>query len=219
MESDLEATAHSPEQQLVSKNERLIAMRLRKRGEGNCRSIKQLFLDNQWGMSPPFPINSSIGLRNFHANMTTGICFNLVLLLYLTQLMIPKARPFTRPFLWLSHYNPSTGKYAVGSNDIYYVTYYLVLLTGLRDGLMNGVLGPLGRRWGISSAKDVERFAEQTWMICYYCIFWPLGVVCPFLSFSLSLCFFDFFSLSKRSIANLAPTVHLVLVSLLSQHG
>lgn len=110
--------------------------------------------------------------------MTVGIVFNLVLLLYLTQLMIPRARPFTRPFLWLSHYNPATGKYAVGFNDIYYVTYYLVLFTGLRDGLMNGVLGPLGRRWGISTAKDEARFAEQTWMICYYCFFWPLGVVC-----------------------------------------
>ncbi|KAM0454433.1 hypothetical protein ACHAPV_008303 [Trichoderma viride] len=152
MKSDLEATAHSSEQ-LVSKNERLGEMRPRKRSESNCRSVKQLFLDNQ-----------------------AGIVLNLVLLLYLTQLLIPRARPFTRPFLWLSHYNPSTGKYAVGFNDIYYVTYYLVLFTGLRDGLMNGVLGPLGRRWGISTAKDEARFAEQTWMICYYCFFWPLGV-------------------------------------------
>ncbi|KAL6909244.1 TLC domain-containing protein [Trichoderma evansii] len=152
MKSDVEATAHSREQ-LASKNERLIAMRLRTRGGGKSRSLKQLFLDYQ-----------------------AGIVFNLVALLYLTQLLIPKARPYTRPFWTLSHYNPSTGKYAVGPNDIYYVFYYLVLFTGLRDGLMNGVLGPLGRRWGISKAKDVERFAEQTWMICYYCLFWPLGV-------------------------------------------
>lgn len=152
MKSDPEAAAHSRERP-VSKNERLIAMRLSQRGGGSSRSIKQLFLDNQ-----------------------AGIVFNLVALLYLTQLLIPRARPFTRPFWSLSHYNPTTGKYAVGSNDIYYVFYYLVLFTGLRDGLMNGVLGPLGRRWGISKTKDVERFAEQTWMICYYCLFWPLGV-------------------------------------------
>lgn len=61
MKTDLEATAHSSEQ-LVSKNERLGEMRPRKRSESNCRSVKQLFLDNQAGMLPPFPINSSIGL-------------------------------------------------------------------------------------------------------------------------------------------------------------
>ncbi|KAL7920176.1 TLC domain-containing protein [Trichoderma austrokoningii] len=141
MKSDLEATAHSPEQ------------RISKRDADGARSIKQLFLDNQ-----------------------AGICLNLVILLYWCQLIIPKARPFTNLCLWLSYYNPSTNKYGVGLKDIVYVTYYLVLFTGLRDGLMNGVLAPLGRRWGIKSAKDVDRFAEQTWMICYYCFFWPLGV-------------------------------------------
>lgn len=61
MKSDPEAGVHSPERR-VSKNERLIAMRLSKRGGSSSRSIKQLFVDNQAGMSLSFPINSSIAL-------------------------------------------------------------------------------------------------------------------------------------------------------------
>lgn len=61
MKSDLEATAHSPEM-LASEYERLVEMRPRKRSESNCRSIKQLFLDNQAGMPPHFHQSIS-GLR------------------------------------------------------------------------------------------------------------------------------------------------------------
>jgi hypothetical protein len=64
MKSDVEATAHSPEH-LVSKNERLITMRMRKRSESSGYCVKQVFLDHQAGMSPPIPINLSIALETF----------------------------------------------------------------------------------------------------------------------------------------------------------
>ncbi|RFU76650.1 longevity assurance s lag1 lac1 [Trichoderma arundinaceum] len=152
MESELKTTVR-PREQHASKNEQQISMRLRKRNLNPGRSIKQLVVDNQ-----------------------VGIVFNLVALLFLSHLIIPKSRVYTRPFFQLSHYNPATGKYAIGRDDFYYVTFYLVLFTGLRDGLMNYVLSPLARRCGISKEQDVARFAEQTWMILYYCLFWPLGV-------------------------------------------
>ncbi|KAM0253899.1 hypothetical protein ACHAQJ_007074 [Trichoderma viride] len=138
---------------VVSQKEHQVVMRLRRRDQDNCPSIKQLLVNSQ-----------------------AVIVFNLVALLFLSHLMIPKSRVYTGPFFQLSHYNASTGKYAIGFDDIYYVTFFLVLFTGLRDGLMSYVLGPLGRRCGISKEKDAARFAEQTWMILYYCIFWPLGV-------------------------------------------
>ncbi|KAL7791564.1 TLC domain-containing protein [Trichoderma ceciliae] len=149
---ELKNTAGSREK-LISEHDHQIVVRLKRRNLNQCRSIKQLLVDNQ-----------------------AGIVFNLVALLFLSHLLIPKSRVYTRPFFQLSHYNPTTGKYAIGRGDFYYVTFFLVLFTGLRDGLMSYVLGPLGRRCGISKEKDVARFAEQTWMILYYCLFWPLGV-------------------------------------------
>ncbi|KAH6606979.1 longevity assurance s lag1 lac1 [Trichoderma cornu-damae] len=143
-----------PRERYASKDEHRIARRLRKRNLGpGSSSITQLLLDNQ-----------------------AGIVFNLVALLFLSHLIIPKSRVYTRPFFKLSHYNPATGKYAIGRDDFYYVTFFLILFTGLRDGLMNYVLSPLGRRCGISNRKDAARFAEQTWMILYYCVIWPLGI-------------------------------------------
>jgi hypothetical protein len=62
MKSDLEATAHAPEQ-LFSMDGRLVELRPRKRSDSNCRSVKQLLLDNQAGMPPHFPSIHQVDLR------------------------------------------------------------------------------------------------------------------------------------------------------------
>lgn len=89
---------------------------------------------------------------------------------------MPKARPYISKFFTLSHYNPNTGNYAVGHRDYCFMSFWIVLLTGLRAGFMKYVLAPLAKRWGVSK-KDATRFAEQGWMLVYYNIFWPLGMV------------------------------------------
>lgn len=48
---------------------------------------------------------------------------------------------------------------------------------GLRAACMQSVLVPLAKRWGISKRKDAVRFSEQGWILLYYSIMWPLGVV------------------------------------------
>ncbi|KKP05808.1 hypothetical protein THAR02_02092 [Trichoderma harzianum] len=94
----------------------------------------------------------------------------------MSHLIIPKSRVYTRPYFELSYYNPDTGLYANGGNDLYFITFFVVLFTGLRHAVMSFVLCPLARRGGISKKKDVARFSEQAWNIIHYSVFWPLGL-------------------------------------------
>ncbi|TVY62264.1 Sphingosine N-acyltransferase-like protein FUM18 [Lachnellula suecica] len=87
-----------------------------------------------------------------------------------------KARPFTSKFFTLSYYNTNTGNYAAGFDDSYFVIFCIVLFTGLRAGLMDYILAPLAKHWGISKKKDITRFSEQGWMLIYYNVLCPLGM-------------------------------------------
>ncbi|PNP59756.1 hypothetical protein THARTR1_00635 [Trichoderma harzianum] len=118
-----------------------------------CRTVKQTLVDSQ-----------------------APVAFNLLALLFLSHLMMPRSRVYTRPYFELSHYNPDTGLYANGKNDLYLVTFFVVFFTGLRHAVMSFVLCPLARRGGISKKKDVARFSEQAWNIIHYSVFWPLGL-------------------------------------------
>jgi acyl-CoA-dependent ceramide synthase len=109
----------------------------------------------------------------------TGLSFNLLALLFLAHIFIPKARPHTHKFFKLSYYNPDSGKYGIGSDDAYIVMFCIVLFTGLRAATMEYLLAPLARLNGITKRKDLTRFTEQAWTIVYYTIFWSLGMVRP----------------------------------------
>ncbi|KAF4919264.1 Sphingosine N-acyltransferase-like protein FUM18 [Colletotrichum viniferum] len=112
----------------------------------------------------------------------TGLTFHTIWPLLLAYIFVPAARPFTSKFFELSYYNPNTGKYGGGHNDLCFVALCVVLCIGIRASLMNHVLSPLGRHWGIKKEKDETRFAEQGWMLTYYVVFWPLGMYLYFKS-------------------------------------
>lgn len=88
-----------------------------------------------------------------------------------------KARPYTSKLFLTSHYNPNTGNYAAGGDDFYFLGFCIVLFTGLRAVFMDYILAPIAKQWGLSKKKDVTRFSEQAWLLCYYSVFWTLGVV------------------------------------------
>ena len=102
---------------------------------------------------------------------------NLLLLLFLTHLCFPRARRHTRKFFELSYYNPESGRYALGWNDLFLVVNSIVTFTGLRVACMEYVFIPFAERRRIGGKKVKTRFAEQTWIFVYYIIFWPLGMV------------------------------------------
>lgn len=89
----------------------------------------------------------------------------------------PRARHHTRKFFALSYYNPETANYALGYDDLFFVGFWIVVITGLRAAVMDYLLAPLAQVIGLSKKKEKTRFAEQAWVLIYDSIFWSLGMV------------------------------------------
>ena len=106
-----------------------------------------------------------------------GLAVNLLMLLALTHLCFPRARQHTRKFFKLSYFNPSSGKYALGWDDLPLVFYWIVVFTGLRAAVMDYVFVPLAQIAGIEKKKEKVRFAEQAWIFVYPLGIWSLGMV------------------------------------------
>ncbi|KAJ3528726.1 hypothetical protein NM208_g10078 [Fusarium decemcellulare] len=104
-----------------------------------------------------------------------GIAFNLLALLFLAH-FIPRAQPYTTKFLTLAYYNSTSGNYGQGIDDVYLITFLVVLFTGLRVGTMDYVLAPFAEAWGVRKPKDLIRFTEQSWLLIYYVVFWTFGM-------------------------------------------
>ncbi|KAI1444180.1 longevity assurance proteins LAG1/LAC1 [Annulohypoxylon stygium] len=118
----------------------------------------------------------SNSLSSWLFNNQTAVSFTLITSLFLAHSLVPRLRPFTSQFFTLSHYNPATGKYASGHGDLYFLTFCVLLFTGIRAALMQHVLAPLAKYWGVTKKKDATRFAEQGWMLMYNAIFWSFGM-------------------------------------------
>ncbi|KAI9804400.1 MAG: hypothetical protein M1825_001299 [Sarcosagium campestre] len=105
-----------------------------------------------------------------------GLATNLIILLSLTHICFPRARPHTRKFFELSYYRAATGKYTIGLDDTYFVAFWIIAFTGLRAGMMDFVLIPFAQWGNVEKRKGRIRFAEQAWLFVYYAIFLPLGM-------------------------------------------
>jgi acyl-CoA-dependent ceramide synthase len=108
----------------------------------------------------------------------TGLSFNLIALLALTHFFFPKSREYTSRFFASSYYNPKTEKYGVGKYDGYQILFWIVMFTGIRASTMEYVLAPFAKWHGMTKRKAITRFSEQGWLIGYYAVFWPMGLVC-----------------------------------------
>lgn len=42
---------------------------------------------------------------------------------------------------------------------------------------MQYVLVPFAKLCGVRKRKDLTRFSEQSWLLCYYAVFWTMGMV------------------------------------------
>ncbi|KAF4974969.1 hypothetical protein FZEAL_8180 [Fusarium zealandicum] len=131
----------------------VLVRRLKRKEESTWKHLARWFVENQIGLS-----------------------VNLLALLFLTQTFIPKAREHTAKFFNLSYYNSQSGEYRIGFDDAYFITFCIVLFTGLRAAIMEYVLAPIGRLQGITNRKSLTRFSEQAWLMVYYSVFWPWGV-------------------------------------------
>jgi acyl-CoA-dependent ceramide synthase len=109
-------------------------------------------------------------------NNQLGISVNLVLLILLTHIFFPRARRRTSKFLRLSYHNPEHDLYGCGTDDLAFVTFAMIVLTGLRVAVMEYILDPLARVAGIRTRKGMTRFKEQAWLIMYCTFSWSLGM-------------------------------------------
>lgn len=94
------------------------------------------------------------------------------------HLLLPEYRPTTTKLFKISYHKPATDLYGKGKDDMYFVTFWIVMFTFLRATAMDYIFTPLARRGGISTKRGLTRFAEQAWLLVYYSIFWTLGMVC-----------------------------------------
>lgn len=107
----------------------------------------------------------------------TGLSLIPLLALGVLHTCFPQWRQYTEKFYRLSYYDPTSNKYGIGTDDFYVVLYWIVLLTGLRAGLMSYVLQPFARWSGVKRRKGQVRFAEQAWLFLYDASFFSLGLV------------------------------------------
>lgn len=97
---------------------------------------------------------------------------SLISLLHVLQV------PVARKFLYLSYEtSPGSGQYDVGRDDIYFVSFWVLAFTAIRDAIMWYFLRPFARWNGVRTEKKLVRFAEQGWSFLYYMVFWTLGMV------------------------------------------
>ncbi|KAM0299820.1 hypothetical protein HYE67_005886 [Fusarium culmorum] len=134
-------------------NKTVLVRRLKRKEESTWKHLSRWFVENQIGLS-----------------------FNLLALIFLAQTFIPKARDYTQKFFHLSYHNPQSGQYRIGYDDAYFITFCIILFTGLRAATMEYVLAPIGRWQGVDNRKNLTRFSEQAWLMVYYTVFWPWGV-------------------------------------------
>ncbi|KAK5076745.1 Sphingosine N-acyltransferase lag1 [Lithohypha guttulata] len=105
-----------------------------------------------------------------------SISLNFVGLLCFAHMFFPQTQHHTQKFFRISYLNESTGKYALGWDDIFFVFYWIIVFTGLRCISMDYILSPLAEACGIRKKKAKVRFAEQAWILIYPAFTWTTGM-------------------------------------------
>ncbi|KAI8146663.1 TLC domain-containing protein [Fennellomyces sp. T-0311] len=82
--------------------------------------------------------------------------------------------PLCDKFIFISNQR-SDGLYEKSLWDITFLLFYICVFTALRAAIMNHVLVPLARAWGVNK-KKYDRFAEQGYSFIYYSTSFTCGL-------------------------------------------
>lgn len=117
-------------------------------------------------------------LRRGMVDHQLGLSLNLVLFVGLSWLLFPSLRQKMSAFFSLSYGVSRSGEtmYGQGPRDMYFVISFIVLFTGIRAFMLDYVLVPLAGLWGIGRRKGRVRFAEQSYLLLYYSLYWTWGL-------------------------------------------
>ena len=105
-----------------------------------------------------------------------GISLTVLAMLVAVHNLYPSLSTYTAPFFQLSYYQPSTGLYVQGWDDIYFVASSLIIFMAIRAIAIEWIIQPLARKSGMKR-KPAIRFAEQGWIFLYYSFVWVFGMV------------------------------------------
>ena len=117
--------------------------------------------------------------KTYLAYTISGLSSILLLLLGTIHFLAPANSNLyetTRKFYAVSHYNPETGLYGKGLDDVLIVSFWIVMFTFIRAVMMDFVFIPYARYSGIPRKGSI-RFGEQAWSFVYATVFWTLGMV------------------------------------------
>jgi acyl-CoA-dependent ceramide synthase len=90
--------------------------------------------------------------------------------------LYPSLRSYTAPFFEMAYYQPSTGLYIHGRDDLYFVISAILAFTAVRAIFIDWIFRPLAKSVGLKRKASI-RFAEQAWLLVYYATFWVFGMV------------------------------------------
>ena len=114
------------------------------------------------------------------SNTFPVVSWSLILSVATIHSLAPPIRSYTR-LLYELPYAQGNGQYVQGSEDAMFVLGWLVLMTAIRAAIIEGVYEVV-TRLRVMSRKASMRFAEQGFLLIYYSISFPMGMVrIPFL--------------------------------------
>lgn len=103
-----------------------------------------------------------------------GLCVNAILVILISHFLFPDLRDKTGGFFLLSYRLDDC--YGVGLQDLKLVLGFKVFFTATRAASLDYLLKPLAANMGITKMKTQIRFAEQSYMIFYYTVYWSWGL-------------------------------------------
>ncbi|VVT45850.1 uncharacterized protein SAPINGB_P000922 [Magnusiomyces paraingens] len=105
----------------------------------------------------------------------------LIAFVIISHLFVPPLRSFTSKCLLISYVTTSSDGSvytSIGPDDVYFVTFWIVVLTFLRALFVDNWLILMARQvFGIKSFKITARFAEQSYALITYGSFFAWGAV------------------------------------------
>lgn len=151
--------------------------------------------------SPPSSRDSLAGwLRQGMVDHQLGLSMNLILLIGFSWLLFPTLRGRMAAFYSLA-YPIGQGDFGQGPRDLQLVGALVVIFTGVRAFALDYILIPLASLLGVRRRKPRVRFAEQSYLLLYYCIYWTWGLQI-------------FMKATPSSLAEPALTLENLLISL-----
>ncbi|OJJ45097.1 hypothetical protein ASPZODRAFT_70314 [Penicilliopsis zonata CBS 506.65] len=94
----------------------------------------------------------------------------------LVAVLLATPSPVLRRFVFLSYKDGEDDLYGKGAWDLAFVAFYTLVLSVTRELVMQEILLPLARTWGLRSRRKQQRFMEQAYTVVYFGILGPVGV-------------------------------------------